>query len=74
MLGQLSRKDETDAGLDLAGGDGGLLRVRGELCGDPGQSNRESISTQMLTRTGSLGSNALEDIVHERVENGHSLV
>ena len=31
MLGQLTRQDEADGGLDFAGGDGGLLVVRGEL-------------------------------------------
>lgn len=33
MLGQLTGEDETDGGLDLAGRDGGLLVVGGELGG-----------------------------------------
>lgn len=31
MLGQLTGKDEADRGLDLSGGNGGLLVVRSEL-------------------------------------------
>lgn len=33
MLGEFTRKDEADGGLDLAGGDGGLLVVRSKLGG-----------------------------------------
>lgn len=33
MLGQLTRKDETDRSLDLSGRDGGLLVVGGKLGG-----------------------------------------
>lgn len=33
MLGELAEEDEADRGLDLPGGDGGLLVVPGELGG-----------------------------------------
>lgn len=33
VLGELTGKDEADGGLDLAGGDGGLLVVGGKLGG-----------------------------------------
>ena len=33
MLGQLTGEDETDRGLDLPGGDGGLLVVSSQLGG-----------------------------------------
>lgn len=33
MLGQLTGEDETDGGLNLSGGDGGLLVVGSELGG-----------------------------------------
>lgn len=54
VLGQFTGEDESHRCLDLAGGDGRLLRVRREL--------------------GSLLSNPLEDVVHERVQNGHGLI
>ena len=31
MLGQLPGQDQADSGLDLTGGDGGLLGITGEL-------------------------------------------
>ena len=37
MLGELAGEDESDGGLDLAGGDGGLLVVAGELGGLAGE-------------------------------------
>ena len=37
MLGELAGEDEADGGLDLAGGDGGLLVVAGELGGLGGE-------------------------------------
>ena len=37
MLGELPGEDEADGGLDLAGGDGGLLVVAGELGGLGGE-------------------------------------
>lgn len=73
MLGQLAGKDETNAGLDLSRGDGRLLRVGRELY----TTRTRQCATLCLiwqTRTGSLSSDALEDVVDERVENGHSLV
>lgn len=38
MLGQLTGEDEADRGLDLSGGDGGLLVVGGELGGLSGNA------------------------------------
>ena len=37
MLGELAGEDEADGGLDLPGGDGGLLVVARELGGLPGE-------------------------------------
>lgn len=45
---------ENSRGLNLPGGDGGLLIVGGELAG--------------------LSGDALKDVVHERVEDGHGTV
>ena len=50
VLGKLSRKEESDSGLHLSGGEGGLLVVASEL--------------------GCLESDAVEDVVHEGVEDG----
>ena len=52
VLGELTREDEADRGLHLAGREGGLLVVAGELAG--------------------LGRDALEDVVDERVHDGHA--
>ena len=41
MLGQLSWKDEADRGLDLSGGDGGLLVVCGKLGGLGGNALKD---------------------------------
>ena len=53
MLGEFTRKQEPDSGLDLPGGDGRSLVVMGQ--------------------TGSLGSDALEDVVDEAVHDAHGL-
>ena len=53
VLGQFSGEKESDSGLDLSGGDGGLLVVLGE--------------------SGGLVGDALEDVGHERVHDGHGL-
>lgn len=54
VLGKFTREDESDRGLDLTGGDGGLLVVGSKL--------------------GGLGSNTLEDVIDEGVQNGHGTV
>ena len=43
MLGELSGEDETDRGLDLAGRDGRLLVVRGELGGFTGDALKDVV-------------------------------
>ena len=53
VLGQLSGQEETDSGLDFAGGDGGPPVV--------------------VSQTGCLGSDALEDVVDKAVHDGHGL-
>ena len=53
VLGELTREEEPDSSLDLAGGDGGPLVVVGESAG--------------------LGGNPLEQVVDERVHDGHGL-
>ena len=53
MLGQLTREQESDSGLDFARGDGGPLVVVG--------------------KTGSLSSDALEDVVDKGVHDAHGL-
>ena len=54
MLGELTGEHEADGGLDLPGGEGGLLVVGGKLAG--------------------LGGDALEDVIDERVHDGHALL
>ena len=54
VLGELTGEHEADGGLDLPGGEGGLLVVGGKLAG--------------------LGGDALEDVVDERVHDGHALL
>ncbi len=54
MLGELTREQETDRGLNLSRSDGVALVVASE--------------------TASLLSDALEDVVHERVHDSHGLV
>ena len=53
VLGELTREEEPDSGLDLAGGDGGPLVVVSESAG--------------------LGGDSLEQVVDERVHDGHGL-
>ena len=53
MLGQFTREEQTNCGLDLPGGDGATTVVVGQ--------------------TASLGGDALEDVVHERVHDRHGL-
>ena len=54
MLGELTRKHETNSRLDLAGRERGLLVVFSKVTG--------------------LAGDALEDVVDERVHDGHSLL
>jgi len=53
VLGEFTRQDETDRGLDFAGGHRRLLVVSGEARG--------------------FGGDLLEDVVDERVHDGHRL-
>ena len=53
VLGELTREEEPDSGLDLAGGDGGPLVV--------------------VSQTAGLGGDPLEQVVDERVHDGHGL-
>ena len=53
MLGQFTRQEQADCGLDLSTADGRLLVVLGKASG--------------------LRSDLLEDVVHERVHDAHSL-
>ena len=73
VLGQLSREDKADRGLDLARRDGALLVVRRELgrltgCKSTGQLPVASPAP------GQGRTNALKDVVDERVEDEHRLV
>ena len=52
VLGELTREDEADRGLDLTAGEGGLLVVAAQAAGFVGD--------------------ALEDVVDERVHDGHT--
>ena len=54
MLSEFSRKEESDGGLDLSGGESVLLVVSDEL--------------------GRLGGNLLENVVDERVHDGHGFL
>lgn len=76
---EFPREDQANGGLDLAGRDGGLLRVAGELAGIGsyarvsremstwGRDSKETKEGNELTET-------FEDVVDERVENVHRLV
>ena len=72
VLRQLTGEDEPHSGLDLAGGDRGLLRVRRELCN--GELEPTHSYEYHCARTGSLGRDTLENVVDEGVEDGHRLV
>lgn len=76
MLGQLTRQDETDtvAGMlatrpDGDGGGGGRVDSRGlDLSG------RDGRLLVVGSKLGGLGGDALEDVVDERVQDGHGTV
>ena len=43
VLGELTRKHETNSSLDLSGGEGGLLVVSGELSGFTGDTLKDIV-------------------------------
>ena len=51
MLGQLSRKEEPDSGLDLPGGDGGPLVVMGKTAGLGGDALKDVVDKGCLLYT-----------------------
>ena len=68
MLGELTGEDESDSGLDLAGGEGVLLVVSDELGGLGGDLLEDIVDEGVHDGHGSLGDsglgmNLLEDSV-----------
>jgi len=71
VLGQLTGQDETDRGLDLAGGDGGLLVVGGKLGGLGGDTLENVVDEGVEDRHGTVGNTSvrvdlLQDLVNVR--------
>ena len=68
VSGELSGEEESDSGLDLSGGEGGLLVVSNELGGLVGDSVEDIVDERVHDEHGllgdsSLGVNLLEDLV-----------
>lgn len=68
MLGELTGKDETDRGLNLAGGDGRLLVVSSKLRGLSRDTLEDVVDEGVQDRHGTVGDtgvrvNLLEDLV-----------
>ena len=68
MLGELTREEEPDSGLDLAGGDGGPLVVVGEARGLSSESLEDVVNEGVHDGHGlgghaSVGVNLLEHLV-----------
>ena len=55
MLGQFTRQDESDRGLDLTGRDGRLLRVRGEFGGFGGNALEDVVDEGVEDGHGLVG-------------------
>ena len=55
MLGELTREDESDSGLDLAGRQGGLLGAAGQLGGLLGDSLEDIVDEGVQDGHASLG-------------------
>lgn len=68
---ELTRKDQTYGGLNLAGRDGRLFRVSSEFCGG---SNEPRNATNTNMHTGCLCGNTLENVVYKGIQDGHGLV
>jgi hypothetical protein len=71
VLGELTRKEQADSGLDLAGGEGRLLVVAGELGGLQGNLVKDIVDEGVEDGDASLGDsglrvNLLEDLVDVR--------
>ena len=68
VLGELTREEEPDSGLDLAGGDGGPLVVVSQTAGLSSDSLKEIVDERVhdahgLGRDPSVGVDLLEDLV-----------
>ena len=68
VSGELSGEEESDGGLDLSGGEGGLLVVSNKLGGLVGDSVEDIVDERVHDEHGflgdsSLGVNLLEDLV-----------
>jgi len=80
VLGQLTGEDETDGGLDLAGGDGGALVVGSELGGLTGDTLKDVVDEGVQDGHGlvgdtGIGVDLLQDLVDVgRVSLGASLL
>ena len=55
VFGKLTREDETDRGLDLAGRNGRLLVVGGELGGLGGNALEDVVDERVQDRHGTVG-------------------
>ena len=59
MLGKFSREEESDGGLDLTGGKGGLLVVSGKLGGFKGDSVEDIVDEGVQDGDTLLGDTSL---------------
>ena len=69
MLGELTGEDESDSGLDLAGGEGMLLVVSDELGGLEGDLLEDVVDERVHDLHGSLGDTGLGvDLLEDSVD------
>jgi len=71
VLGQLTGEDETDGGLDLAGGDGGALVVGSELGGLTGDTLKDVVDEGVQDGHGLVGDTGIGvDLLQDLVDVG----
>lgn len=71
MLGQLTGQDETDRGLDLARGDGGLLVVGSKLGSLRGDALEDIVDEGVEDRHGAVGDTSVRvDLLQDLVNVG----
>ena len=69
VLGQLSREDETDSGLNFLGGDGGTLVVSGQLGGLTSNTLEDVVDERVHDTHGLLGNVDIRVALAEDLEN-----
>lgn len=71
MLGQFTRENEANSGLDLAGGDGGTLVVGGQLGGFGGDALKDVVDEGVQDGHGLVGDTSVGvDLLQHTVNVG----